>query len=515
MRNATKAEEGPDADRSGKECCAEKQKRGPWEGQSKVRLWLRGHWRRCLGGGVLLALGIGLWFVVDELLLLPTRRRDYSPGDLLVGMEPPGRSSVLYPDFANKTLLYSFHDCGCSGLYMESLIFVLSLSRFIPRIGAIAGRRCCPLPAAEQQELNRLIDYGEYVLRSKKAVVDYLIIDAPAYAFGRYHMRAFAKHSRDPRFVVGRSMWETDRFPPHWTNQLWRYTDEVWVPSVQLMGVLHEAIDSLQGTYGSTLSSNAISVPRVARVPECLLDSIWLAPQCLLEPVIAADSAPFRFFSMFRFESRKGPDILLRAFINEFLYEPNVFLHLHTWVVGRSASPEDDRRYLRNQLPEMFASWGYRNVPQPFLDRIVVVTDRSSAENVPCMMHQYDAFVLPTRGEGWCLPCMEAMSSGLPVITTNWSAMPDFVNDDRGYLISAKVVPVDPSFGLGNWAEASVSELGQIMRHVATHRREARAKGLRAQQYVRQHHRQEVCAFMMLEHLRKLEDVVWSGAQAN
>lgn len=34
-----------------------------------------------------------------------------------------------------------------------------------------------------------------------------------------------------------------------------------------------------------------------------------------------------------------------------------------------------------------------------------------------------DAFVLPTRGEGWGRPHVEAMSMGLPVISTNWSGI--------------------------------------------------------------------------------------------
>ena len=37
------------------------------------------------------------------------------------------------------------------------------------------------------------------------------------------------------------------------------------------------------------------------------------------------------------------------------------------------------------------------------------------------LAHEYaqaDAFVLPTRGEGWCLPCVEAMSAGL--VTDAW-----------------------------------------------------------------------------------------------
>ena len=38
-----------------------------------------------------------------------------------------------------------------------------------------------------------------------------------------------------------------------------------------------------------------------------------------------------------------------------------------------------------------------------------------------------DCFVLPTRGEGWGLPIIEAMACGVPVIATSWSAQCDFM----------------------------------------------------------------------------------------
>ena len=38
-----------------------------------------------------------------------------------------------------------------------------------------------------------------------------------------------------------------------------------------------------------------------------------------------------------------------------------------------------------------------------------------------------DCFVLPTHGEGWCRPCMEAMAAGLPAIVTGWSGHTDFM----------------------------------------------------------------------------------------
>jgi glycosyltransferase involved in cell wall biosynthesis len=50
--------------------------------------------------------------------------------------------------------------------------------------------------------------------------------------------------------------------------------------------------------------------------------------------------------------------------------------------------------------------------------------------------------VLPTRGEGWGLPLAEAMSMGLPVITTNWSGPTAFVDESVGYLLEYDLVLV-------------------------------------------------------------------------
>lgn len=39
---------------------------------------------------------------------------------------------------------------------------------------------------------------------------------------------------------------------------------------------------------------------------------------------------PYRFLSVFKWEKRKGWDILLPAYVSEFRFEPNVELHILT-----------------------------------------------------------------------------------------------------------------------------------------------------------------------------------------
>lgn len=52
--------------------------------------------------------------------------------------------------------------------------------------------------------------------------------------------------------------------------------------------------------------------------------------------------------------------------------------------------------------------------------KIEVVEEHLPASEMPNLYKSADCFVLPTHGEGWGLPTMEAMAMGLPTITTNW-----------------------------------------------------------------------------------------------
>jgi glycosyltransferase involved in cell wall biosynthesis len=64
-----------------------------------------------------------------------------------------------------------------------------------------------------------------------------------------------------------------------------------------------------------------------------------------------------------------------------------------------------------------------------------IVSEHLPSHLMPALYAAADCFVLPTHGEGWGLPTMEAMAMGLPVITTNWGGSTEFVTRDTGYLL--------------------------------------------------------------------------------
>ncbi|HWI03583.1 MAG TPA: glycosyltransferase, partial [Acidimicrobiales bacterium] len=95
-----------------------------------------------------------------------------------------------------------------------------------------------------------------------------------------------------------------------------------------------------------------------------------------------------------------------------------------------------------------------------------------------------DCFVLPTRGEGWGMPVLEAMACGLPAIATDWSGPADFLTTDLGYpLHVAAMVNAEarcPYYDGFQWAEPDAEHLRFLFREVFDHPEDARSKGLAA-----------------------------------
>jgi len=167
----------------------------------------------------------------------------------------------------------------------------------------------------------------------------------------------------------------------------------------------------------------------------------------------------FVFYSSFKFEYRKGWDLLIDAYWDTFTASDAVVLQLQTYVplflrFDRSNAAEGDvREKLRlramqmrgKRLDELAAvEWVVAPVAMDAdpARRAAVEAD-VIARGVPALsradvrdrLAAADAFVLPTRGEGWGLPIAEAMAMALPTIVTNHSGPSAYATDASAYLV--------------------------------------------------------------------------------
>ena len=244
---------------------------------------------------------------------------------------------------------------------------------------------------------------------------------------------------------VGYIVWETTVMPQDKLKIL-NSMDVVWVPT----------------HWGrSVLIDNGIPANKVHVVPEGVDANLFA-------PIERAPQCRFRFLCVGKWEERKGIVALIESFLAEFSSEEEVELVLHCY------NPYVYHFSLEN---EILRKAGNRSSQ-------ILASSPTGQQEMVQLYNSADAFVLPTRAEGWGLPILEAMSCGLPVIVTNYSGPTDYLTEQIAYPIPIeKLVHVyDPVFfadgaALGEWAQPDLSALKTLMRHVYENRAEAKRKG--------------------------------------
>ena len=133
----------------------------------------------------------------------------------------------------------------------------------------------------------------------------------------------------------------------------------------------------------------------------------------------------------------------------------------------------------------MFESKENKNNTMP---SIYLVPNPVANEYMPLLYQIATSFVIPSRGEGWGRPHIEAMSIGLPVIATNWSGPTEFMNDKNSLLIGIDGYDTikQGAFKGHQWAKPSLFDLKKQLKWVYINRKQALQIGLQAQKDVRQ-----------------------------
>jgi len=289
-------------------------------------------------------------------------------------------------------------------------------------------------------------------------------------------MRRWSDANR-PLWVIARTMTEGDLAPEQ--ADCLRAADEVWVP-----------------TRWHVERFVAAGLPRsqLRIVPEPVgLDTFAPhAASTTAASAAAVPSRPFVFLSNFKWEQRKGWDLLLRAYWAEFSSEAKgrVLLRIKTYLPSWEPGPRD----LDEWLDTFAAEQGVQRAELPTV--VLLQGEDMPRATLRNLYAAADAFVLPTRGEGWGLPIAEAMAMALPVIATNWSGPTALLSADNSFpLPPARMLP-------GGQAEPSVPELRRAMRTVLEQPGEAAARGARAREDMARWYTPSAVAGLAWERLR-------------
>ena len=296
----------------------------------------------------------------------------------------------------------------------------------------------------------------------------------------------------DFSYNIAYIMFETLEFPNNFVNHLRiNGVNEIWTPSTFCKDSMEKA-GLREGIIEGGVRVMPLGVDTQMFNPEGSKDISTIVNWNSV-------SGKFKFLSVMGFSARKGINTLVRAFSEEF------------------AGKDSDKvaLYLKGGWYPISKAWADVNAARSGIGGSLPLVHLDFAaypESVLANLYRVcNAFVLPSIGEGWCMPCCEAMATGLPTIATRWGGMLEFMNDDVGYLIDVDRVGTEPSCDwitkeyIGRkFAKASVSHLRKIMRHVYENREEANEIGLKAREWMVKNYSWDVSCKRMKDRLEEI-----------
>lgn len=174
----------------------------------------------------------------------------------------------------------------------------------------------------------------------------------------------------------------------------------------------------------------------------------------------------FTFLHYNAFNARKGFMEAFNAFVSEFEPDEPVKMVFKT-ILDRPPIPITKTQY-------------------PHID---VITGKYSPKQMQNLLARSDCFVFPSRGEGFGIPPLEAMATGMPAIVPNAHGIAEYFNPE--YMYEVKVEKECPGLYLrykgqdvGRMVVCDAKHLQKQMRHVYEHEKQARAMGKKAAGYV-------------------------------
>ena len=139
----------------------------------------------------------------------------------------------------------------------------------------------------------------------------------------------------------------------------------------------------------------------------------------------------FKFYTIGEMVYRKNLLDIVTAFNLAFKHTDNVSLVIKTNTTAKHVREKIDDWKKRLNLKKQYR-------------QEIVITDRLSDLDLLGLHNHCDCFVSASYGESFCRPAAEALILGKTPIVTDNTGMTDFVNNDNGYIVQSKRIPVTP-----------------------------------------------------------------------
>ena len=177
----------------------------------------------------------------------------------------------------------------------------------------------------------------------------------------------------------------------------------------------------------------------------------------------------FKFYFIGEYIQRKNIVDLLIAFYREFNFREKVDLVIKTNRGG--VAPHTLKDKIFHDILNITKTMRMHNNDRRY-KRPIIITDHLTDIEMNVLHQQCNCFVMPSCGESFCRPAIDAMGFGNIPIGTDNTGMTEFINKDTGWLIPSMTSPIftneppmpDIYTTWETWERPNVLELQKCMR---------------------------------------------------
>lgn len=265
------------------------------------------------------------------------------------------------------------------------------------------------------------------------------------------------------KFVVMQP-WEYGSLPVEWRDYMNSTVDEVWVYTHYLK---------------KCYVRSGVDEKKIVTVPLGIDPDVFRPGAEPFHTIVNASNGRYTFFFNGGVTLRKGVDILVNAYLNEFTASDNVCLVI-----------KDSCAYAKN-LSARIEELSKRTD----IAKLVYLNVNVDHYELPSLYAACDCYIHPYRAEGYGLPIAEALACDKPAIVTGGGSCLDFVDPDMAYFVKCsieqmnqKVVSDLQTVDYPFWFLPDMSHLQKVMRYVFDNREQASDKGKKAGEMIRLKH---------------------------
>ena len=178
--------------------------------------------------------------------------------------------------------------------------------------------------------------------------------------------------------------------------------DEVWVPNQQMVEACYKSGIKIP----IKIAPHSLDLSKYENIDDCADASEF--------------DGCFNFCFVGEMINRKNIEGLLRAFHSEFHPSEPVNLMLK---INRSGMSSDQTLSMFKKLSESVKS---KLKIRTKYKKEIAIAGHLEDRHLLSLMSKCHCFVMPSFGEAWCIPALESMAIGMPVIYTGNTGMDDF-----------------------------------------------------------------------------------------